>query len=426
MSTTMHSREEDRFEELHRYAVLDSEPEVAFERVVKLTQLIFKSPFVLITFVDKDRQWFKASCGVETCETNLASSFCTYTIRNDEVMVVLDAKQDDRFVDMPVVTGPPYYRFYAGAPLKTPKGHNLGTLCILDRVPHAEFSAEAKATLTDLAAVVVSELELRLSATKDAQSQLEQMAVMLDNVTRVVNHQSDELLRINRLKDEFFAKMSHEIRTPLATILGFSELLGDDEYTPLLTPEQHEYLRIITSASQHLLNLTNDLLDLAKIEAEMMELRLEFIDAKEVAQDALEIVGHQAHKKKLNLRTDLPAQIAPLKADAHKVKQVLYNLLSNAAKYTPVGGSIEVSVEDDLHEVRFEVRDNGPGISREDQARLFQPFTQLENAATNEFTGTGLGLVLVKELVELHGGRVWLTSCLGEGATFGFSLPRTE
>jgi two-component system, sensor histidine kinase len=426
MSLTTPRLEKARLEELHRYAVLDSEPEPAFDRVVKLTQLLFDVPFVLVTFIDQDRQWFKASYGVEGCETDLASSFCVHTIQNDDVMVVLDASQDDRFVDMPVVAGAPFYRFYAGAPLRTPNGYNLGTLCILDRVPHPDFSAEARATLADLAGVVVNELELRLAATEDAHQQLRRMALILKDVTEVVNHQRAELLRLSRLKDEFFAKMSHELRTPLAAIIGFSELLGDDDYAPPLTPEQRAYLQIISTAGQHLLALTNDLLDLSKIEAEMMELRLELVDVRDVVKDALAIIKSQAQSKKLDLRERLPERIAPLHADARKVKQVLYNLLSNAAKYTPAGGSIEITVEDDLHEVRVEVSDTGPGISPEDQRRLFQPFTQLENAAASEFGGTGLGLTLVKQLVELHGGRVWLRSRLGEGATFGFSVPRSE
>ena len=426
MSLTTHGTEKDRLKELYRYAVLDTEPEAAFERVVKLAQLLFKVPFILITFIDKDRQWFKASYGVEGCETDLASSFCVYTIQNDDVMVVLDARQDDRFAAMPVVTGAPHYRFYAGVPLKTPDGYNLGTLCILDRVPHPEFSAEARATLADLAGVVISELELRLAATEDARKQLRRMEVMLENVTGVVNHQRDELLRLNRIKDEFVAKLSHEIRTPLTAIIGFSGLLSDSAYAPHLAPEQHEYLRIITAAGQHLLTLTNDLFDLSKLEAEMMRLHLGSVVVEEIVEDAVGIVRNQARKKRLDLRTNLPDRVMPLRADARKVKQVLYNILSNAVKYTPAGGSIELAVEDRPHEVRFEVRDTGPGISREDQARLFQPFIQLENAASSDFAGTGLGLALVKQLVELHGRRVWLDSCLGEGATFGFSLPRLE
>lgn len=426
MSLTPHSSEEARLNALYRYAILDTEPEAPFDRIVRLAQLLFHVPFVLITFIDRDRQWLKASYGVSERETELEASFCVHTIQRDQVMVVLDSHHDARFATMRVVTGPPFYRFYAGAPLTTPNGHNLGTLCVLDRVPHTDFSAEAQATLRDLAGVVMSELELRLTATEDAQRQLRRLWQMLGNITQVVRHQQDELLRVSRLKDEFVAKMSHELRTPLAAIVGFSELLREDEDVPLLTPEQQGYLEIIRSASQHLLALTDDLLDLSKLEAEMMALRPDTLQLGALIADAAEVIGVQLRRKGLQLSVRLPEGLAPLTADALKVKQVLYNLLSNAVKYTPAGGSIDLTVEDARDEVRLEVRDSGPGISEADQARLFRPFIQLHNAAESEFSGTGLGLVLVKQLVELHGGRVWLRSRLGEGATFGFSLPRVS
>lgn len=168
-------QEEKRLRELYRYDILDSEPEPAFDRIVRLTQKLFEVPFVLITLVDSDRQWFKAAHGVEDRETDLTASFCVYAIQNESVMVVPDTTRDERFVNMPVVTGAPFYRFYAGAPLKTPGGCHLGTLCVLDRVPHAEFSREAQALLADLAAAVISELELRLAATEDARQQLVRM-----------------------------------------------------------------------------------------------------------------------------------------------------------------------------------------------------------------------------------------------------------
>ena len=251
------------------------------------------------------------------------------------------------------------------------------------------------------------------------------MSAILENVTKVVHHQQDELLRVNRLKDAFFAKMSHELRTPLTAIVGFSEMLTEEDVAPL-SRQQREYLGVIASAGQHLLSLTNDLLDLSKIEAEMMELRLEPTDARELVTGAVAIIHNQARKKRLRLKTTVPRRVAPLQADARKVKQVLYNLLANAAKFTPAGGLLEVRLEDDVHEVRFEVGDTGPGISEPDQVRLFEPFVQLGNADPDGLQGTGLGLALVKQLVELHGGRVWLDSQPGEGSTFGFAIPRLE
>ena len=152
-----------RLQELHRYQILDTKPEPAFERIVELAQQIFRVPTVLVSLVAEERQWFKARRGLEACETDLASSFCVYAIEHEQVMVVLDATKDKRFRDTPLVTGDPFVRFYAGAPLITPAGHSLGTLCLLDSAPHTEFTLEAQKTLTDLASLVVDELELRLS-----------------------------------------------------------------------------------------------------------------------------------------------------------------------------------------------------------------------------------------------------------------------
>jgi signal transduction histidine kinase len=424
MYHVVNPKEENRLRELYRYDILDSEPEPAFNRIVRLAQEIYEVPYVLITFIDRDRQWFKASIGVVGCETDLASSFCTHAIQHDEVMVIHDTIKDRRFVGMPVVNGPPNYRFYAGAPLRTPQGHRLGTICILDKVPHPDFSDEAKAILADLAAVVISELELRMTATASAHQQLVKITTILDNITKVVRHQQDELLRVNRLKDEFYARMSHELRTPLTAIIGFSEILKEDDEEPL-DQRKRDYVEVISAAGRHLLALTNDLLDLSKIEAEMMETNLEVVDVPLIIKDACSIVESQARQKRLSLTTSF-TPTKPLRVDARKLRQILYNLLMNAVKYTPAGGSIDLRVEEDPYEVRFEVRDTGVGINDKDKERLFQPFIQLENSPDSEFQGTGLGLALVKQLVELHRGKLWVDSQAGVGSTFGFSIPRIE
>ena len=174
--------EHARFRELHRYQILGTEPEVAFERIVDLAQRLFRVPTVLISLVAEDRQWFKARRGFGRCETDLESSFCAHTVQQDEVMVVLDATRDVRFQATPLVTGEPFIRFYAGAPLKTPGGYNLGTLCIIDSVPHAEFGEDARATLADLAALVVESLELRL-ATRTTREQAAQTQTILESIT---------------------------------------------------------------------------------------------------------------------------------------------------------------------------------------------------------------------------------------------------
>lgn len=177
-----HASEEARLTALHRYQVLDTEPEAAFERLASLAKRIFRVPTVLISFVAEDRQWFKACIGFDNRETDLASSFCKYTIQQNEVMVVLDAPQDLRFRNTPLVTGEPFIRFYAGAPLQTPEGYNIGSICLIDTAPHSEFAEEARATLMDLAGMVVNELEFRL-ARENAERNAERAKVISESIT---------------------------------------------------------------------------------------------------------------------------------------------------------------------------------------------------------------------------------------------------
>lgn len=423
MATYQSSREQARLNELYHYNIIDTPPEPAFDRAAKLTQILFGMPFVLITFVDDNRQWFKAKVGIEACDSDLASSFCVHTIQHNHSMVVLDTLQDERFARMPVVAGPPYYRFYAGAPLRTPKGFNLGTLCILDTVPHPDFSYASQATLVDLAAVIVSELELRLAGTGETAKQLVQLTKMLESVTQVVRHQKDEIVRLGNIKDTFIARMSHEIRTPLTAIIGFSELLGDESFSGPINETQKQYNDMVLSAGHHLLKLTNDLLDLSKIEADMMELTATDLDLGMFAHQAVEMFKGKALRKGIALILQLPEHVPIVLGDEVKIRQILFNLLSNAIKFTPELGSVKTRVEADETEVRVEIEDTGPGISAEEQGQLFQPFTQLESPENREFEGTGLGLALVKLLVDLHGGRVWIRSTVGAGSIFGFALP---
>jgi GAF domain-containing protein len=182
MTHTYRDKESTRLDELRRYQVLDSAPEPAFERVVRLAQQFFEVPTVLISLVDEDRQWFKARCGFDLCETNLESSFCIHAIHQDKVMVVPDATQDVRFFANPLVTGKPFIRFYAGAPLQTARGHKLGTLCLIDSVPHHKFSAVARAALSDFAELVIDEFELRLIA-REVERQQRRIQIVFESIT---------------------------------------------------------------------------------------------------------------------------------------------------------------------------------------------------------------------------------------------------
>ncbi len=228
--------------------------------------------------------------------------------------------------------------------------------------------------------------------------------------------------RATRAKSEFLSRMSHELRTPLNAVIGFSELLleriaGD------LTAKQEEFLRDIRDSGTHLLVLINDILDISKIEAGKMELTFAETDLAEVVESALTTLRPLIGQKRLDVSSTLDPRVPVIRADTVRLKQILYNLLSNAVKFTPEGGQIRLEAHRINGDVELAVVDTGPGIAPEDQGKLFQEFTQLQAAQQTGQGGTGLGLALVRRLVELHGGRVWVESEVGTGSRFIVRLP---
>ena len=236
--------------------------------------------------------------------------------------------------------------------------------------------------------------------------------------------QNRRIQEANRLKSEFLANMSHELRTPLNAIIGFAELLYDGHVDPA-SPTHKEFLGDILTSARHLLQLINDVLDLAKVEAGKLEFRPEPVDLKQLLGEVTAILRSLAAHERLRIEMDVDPRITGVVLDPQRFKQVAYNYLSNALKFTQEGGKIVARVvpEGDAH-FRFEVSDTGIGISEADQARLFVEFQQLESGPTKRHQGTGLGLAVTRRLVEAQGGSVGVRSELGAGSTFFAILPR--
>lgn len=280
---------------------------------------------------------------------------------------------------------------------------------------------------------------------KQAELQLRQMNEQLART-------NEELLRATRLKDEFLANMSHELRTPLNAILGLSETLLDG-VSGTLSEQQRQCIVTIERSGQHLLGLINDILDVAKIEAGKLELELAPVSIAHLCQSSLSFVKQQALKKHIQLNLVLPPAPGEVRLDERRLRQVLINLLTNAVKFTPMGGKVTVMVHCEPIEVNLSepvslwrppaasqqeqrcplenryylcisVVDTGIGISAADQAKLFQPFMQIDSKLNRHYQGTGLGLVLVKRIVDLHGGNVSLRSELGQGSCFTLRFPQ--
>jgi signal transduction histidine kinase len=243
-----------------------------------------------------------------------------------------------------------------------------------------------------------------------------------------VNRMNDELERLygeleaaSRHKSEFLASMSHELRTPLNAIIGFSQVLRERMFGDV-NAKQEEYLDDILVSAYHLLSLINDVLDLSKVEAGQIELDIAPFSLRETLESGVVMVRERASDEGVRVELSAESAIDPVEGDARRVRQVVFNLLANAVKFTPEGGAVDVSACRLNGEVRVSVSDTGPGIAPEDRERIFEEFQQTD-VGLDVGEGTGLGLALSKRLVELHGGRIWVDSEVGAGSTFVFTLP---
>jgi signal transduction histidine kinase/CheY-like chemotaxis protein len=256
-------------------------------------------------------------------------------------------------------------------------------------------------------------------------TQLKVLSAELSDRSRRIELQNLELAESSRLKSDFLSSMSHELRTPLNAIIGFSEVLKDGLLGEL-PAEQLDYTTEIYQAGKHLLSLINDILDLSKIEAGKMELDVEPVELGPLVQSSIAIVKGLATANGVELTTHLDPSVTTIEADARKVRQIVYNLLSNAVKFSPNGGNVDVEVIGRQSDVEIAVADTGIGISPEAQRKLFVAFEQLDAGVSRKFEGTGLGLATVKQLAELHGGQVGVSSAVGRGSRFWVRLPQSQ
>jgi signal transduction histidine kinase/CheY-like chemotaxis protein len=313
------------------------------------------------------------------------------------------------------------YRSLCVLPLFS-RGHLIGTLSLSSDVPDF-FNADVINLGREIAnqvAIAISQNSLLEDLRKLNASLEERVAQRTEELTQT----NMKLDHANRAKDEFMATMTHELRTPLTSIIGLSESLLEQRRDPL-TELQQRSLKIIESSGQHLLELINDVLDLSKIEAGQLDYYPQVVDVNTLCRSSLAFVKEQAVRKSLKLAYEDDKTSPRIHADPRRLKQALVNLLSNAVKFTPEHGTVSLEVNTDIEDdlVQFSVIDTGVGIAEEDLQRLFQPFAQVDSSFNRQFEGTGLGLVLIKRLTDLHGGSVHVESEPGRGSRFTINVP---
>lgn len=243
----------------------------------------------------------------------------------------------------------------------------------------------------------------------------------LAETNRHLIEQNQELARASRMKTEFLARMSHEFRTPLNSIIGFTDLLAE-QGEGALAEAYAGYVHYVSEGASHLLALVNDILDLFRTEAGRMDLRHCEFPAADATAEVLSAIGPLAEAKSIELSNDVSCTFVA-HGDRTRFKQILYHLLSNAVKFTPVGGRVRVSAEPDCEAIRFCVADTGIGILCEYQTVIFDEFVQVAPPADGVREGAGLGLAITKRIVELHGGHIWVESTPGKGSRFFFTMP---
>jgi signal transduction histidine kinase len=294
------------------------------------------------------------------------------------------------------------YRALLAVPLVR-EGHLLGGLTVIRKVT-GEFAPE----VIDL---------MRTFATQSA------LAIQNARLFQEIEDKGRQLEVASQHKSEFLANMSHELRTPLNAIIGFSEVLTERMFGDL-NEKQDEYLKDIHASGQHLLSLINDILDLSKIEAGRMELEVKDFDLSQAISNAVTLVRERAGRRGIALHQAVDQRLGQIRGDERKIKQVLLNLLSNALKFTPEGGRVDVRAGAVEGMAEVSVTDTGVGIAPEDQEAVFEEFRQV-GTADKKVEGTGLGLTLSRKFIELHGGQIWVKSEVGRGSTFTFTLPLT-
>jgi signal transduction histidine kinase len=381
-----------RLEALGRTGLLSSAPEERFDRLTRLAALALRAPVALVSLVADDEQFFKSCFGLEghsigeERRTPLSHSFCKHAVISGEPLIISDARTHPLVRDNPSINDLGVIA-YAGIPLVVESGQIIGSFCIIDTKPR-DWTETEISMLRDLAASVMTEINLQ-TAKETAEA-------------------------ANRAKDRFLAILSHELRMPLSPSLMIVASMVDDPELPQSVREDAALVQRNIMQQTHLID---DLLDITRIENGKLALRVESIDLHEILKESLVSCRNEIQSSGAGVSLDLRASHPTVAGDGNRLQQVFRNLLKNALKFTPKGGMIAVSTQDDGERaVRITVQDTGAGISADVLPTLFEPFAQGLGSRTDEHGGLGLGLAICRGIVEGHGGTI---SASSEGEKMG-------
>jgi signal transduction histidine kinase len=397
------SQNENRLAELEATALLDSPVEETFDRFTRLASTILKTPVSLVSLVDRERQFFKSSVGLQepwasSRETPLSHSFCQHVVETSQPLCVVDARIDPLFkehlgtIELGVVA-------YLGVPITTAKGHTLGSFCAIDTKPR-EWTPEELETLSDLTALLIGQIEFRLLAQQ-------------------LHAEYLELRNLELFRTETVEMLVHDLRDPLDSLLGGLDLTQKHGG---LTETQNHYVDLAKNGGKVLLQMINGILDTRTAESQLMAVNKIEVDPEQIMADACKQMLPLAQKSEVSLKWYTQGKLSCM-ADADKLRRVIVNLVGNAIQHTPRGGEVSVFAHPDLGDtLLFSVSDTGDGIPK---AAFCQIFERVERVKTNlaKNTSTGLGLPFSQMAISAHGGRIWVESEIGQGTTFYFTIP---
>ena len=412
-------RDASRLKSLSRSGLMDSPAEPEFDRLTMLASELLGAPVALVSLVDDRRQFFKSCIGLPEPwstdrETPLSHSFCQLAVISEEPLIIDDARNDDRVRhnlavrDLGVVA-------YLGAPIHGDDGAVLGSFCVIDVVPRRWSEADV-ASLTRLCECVETEIQLRARLEEN-----ERLLVLAEKASEKWSRDAELAQQISRRKSVFMAMLSHELRNPLAPLNTAAQML----HSGMIDPEdRQETYQLICNQSALVIRMVNDMLDLSRIERGRLKLMKGSVSMANVVDSAILAVQHIVEEQEHELIVEDHAANLRVLGDHDRLVQVFSNLLTNACRYTPHGGRIEVQIAQQDGQAIVTVCDNGVGLSPENLSRVFELFAQSGDSVTDEAAGLGLGLAIVQELVHLHDGSVTVRSeGSGKGTEFTIQIP---